>query len=134
MATFWIVCTVLSHFTQDAWSFGYKKYGHQRSLQMGGYGMSENSFNTGYRSMNLNTCDYGPCEVWNSNSYDHPLPISWKQVMKSRKWVCSSFSHKKWVLVLIRFLLYYYCWRLSFRWNSSRNIFSQFLQESNQFQ
>ena len=59
MATYWIVCAVLSYFTQDAWSYGYGK-GH-RGLQNG---MSEYNFYSGYRSMMMNTCRYGWCEVW----------------------------------------------------------------------
>ena len=55
MATYWIVCAVLSYFTQDAWSYGYGR-GYRN-------GMSENNFNSGYRSMMMNTCRYGPCEV-----------------------------------------------------------------------
>ena len=57
MATFWIVCAVLSHITQDVWSYGYGR--GYRGLQNGGNQLSD--FNSGFRGMD--TCPFGPCEV-----------------------------------------------------------------------
>ena len=126
MATFWIVCAVLSHITQDAWSYRYSRLRHaQKGLQNGEYQMSWNNFNSGFRSMS--TCPFGPCEVWDSNSYDHPSSNLLKshEIRKMSVFIFFAQKNEYWFWLDFYFL---------FDENLLQTFSHNFLQESNQFQ
>ena len=126
MATFWIVCAVLSHITQDAWSYRYSRLRNaQKGLQNGEYQMSWNNFNSGFRSMS--TCPFGPCEVWDSNSYDHPSSNLLKshEIRKMSVFIFFAQKNEYWFWLDFYFL---------FDENLLQTFSHNFLQESNQFQ